>query len=193
MGSSPDRPPWWDREVDESGNAIRTDVREAARRIWGTVCARVRSILGDSSEAPELLEKVVASVSRSLDRNNVAPHDPSGLLIVEVRRSAQRLAGRRRREPAVGGTSELAESLNAPDWSDAVDRRIFLERLVRALEEPNRAILRLRVVGYDWSEIGEILKVEPAVARKAFWKDVRRAQSQLLKPDRSDTSGAEKE
>ena len=175
MGSSPERPPWWDREVDDSGSTIRTDVREAARRIWGTVCARVRSILGDSSEAPELLEKVVASVSRSLDRNNVAPHDPSGLLIVEVRRSAKRLAGRRRREPAVGGTSELVESLNAPDWSDAVDRRIFLERLVRALDEPNRAILRLRVVGYEWNEIGEILKVDPAEARTAFWKDVRRA------------------
>ena len=84
------------------------------------MCARVRSILGDSSEAPDLLEKAVASVSRSLDRNGAAPHDPSGLLIVEVRRSAQRLAGRRRREPAVGGTSEPAESLKAPDWSDAV-------------------------------------------------------------------------
>ena len=192
MGSSPERPPWWDREVDEFGSTIRADVRESARRIWGRVCVSVRSALGDSSEAQELLEKAVASVSRYLDRNDVAPHDPSGLLIVSVYRLARRLARRRGRVQAVGGTSELAEILKAPDWSEAADRRIFLEQLVRGLKERNRAILRLRIAGYEWSEIAEMLKVDLSAARKAFWKDVRRAYLHLLRPVQADTPPTQK-
>jgi RNA polymerase sigma factor (sigma-70 family) len=192
MGSSPERPPWWDRDVDESGSAIRIDVREAARRIWGRVCADVRSVLGDSTEAQELLEKAVASVSRYLDRNNVPAHDPSGLLIVSVHRSARRLARQRQRVQSVGGTSELAEILKAPDWSEVADRRIFLEQLVRALKERNRAILRLRIAGYEWSEIATMLKVDLSAVRKAFWKDVRRAHLHLLGPGQVDTSTPQK-
>lgn len=151
MGSSPERAPWWDREVDESGSLIRADVREAARQIWGRVCVIVRRVLGDSSEAQELLEKAVQSVSRYLDRNKVPPHDPSGLLVVGSSISSPpctptapsggcRWHWRPRRNPQGtglergGGSAPLSRT--TPSWPERTeprhiapqDRRLRMER-----------------------------------------------------------------
>jgi DNA-directed RNA polymerase specialized sigma24 family protein len=188
MGCSPKRPLWWDREVDKSGRIIRADVRAAAHKVWNQVCVNVRRILGDKSEAPELLEKAIESSSRYLDRYNIPPHDPSGLLLRAVDRLAHPLARRRGRVQAVGSTSELAEILKAPEWSEEADRRIFLERLVLGLKDQNRVVLRLRIEGYEWTEIADMLNLDPSVVRKRFWRDIRRAHLQLLRPDSGDTS-----
>src|SRR5712664_1074361 len=62
-------PPWWDRDVDiESGQLLRADVRASAHRVWRSVCAHARRVLGDTTDAPELLEAAVKAVSRYLDK-----------------------------------------------------------------------------------------------------------------------------
>ena len=104
MLSSESTSAWWDRGVDESGRALRSDVREAAYRIWRVVCAQAQSELGDTSDAPELVETAIKSVSQYLDRRNVPLYssDPSGLLVLAFRRSLRRLARRRRRIETIG-------------------------------------------------------------------------------------------
>jgi hypothetical protein len=174
------RPPWWDREFDLSGRPIRPDVRTAAIKVWGNVCEVVEKIRGDYAEAQELLEKAVAAISIYLNKNNVGLHDPGGLLVVAVHRAASRLSRREGVVQAAGGTSELSEMLSAPDWVEAADRRLFLQKLVSELQPENRGILRLRIRGLEWQEIGRLLQVDSTLARKRFWKDVRRAHLRLL-------------
>jgi hypothetical protein len=111
------RPQWWDREVNEAGEPVRPDVRSAAIKVWGKVCDVVERVRGNCAEAPELLDKAVGSVSRYLNKNNVETGDPGGLLIVAVRRAATRLSQREGVVQAIGGTSELDESLHGPNWS----------------------------------------------------------------------------
>jgi DNA-directed RNA polymerase specialized sigma24 family protein len=174
------RPPWWDREFDLSGRTIRPDVRTAAIKVWGNVCEVVEKIRGDCAEAQELLEKAVATVSIYLNKNNVGLHDPGGLLVVAVHRAASRLSRRERVVQTIGGTSELSEILRAPDWLEAADRRLFLQKLVSELKPENRGILQLRIRGLEWQEIGRFLQVDSTMARRHFWKDVRRAHLRLL-------------
>jgi DNA-directed RNA polymerase specialized sigma24 family protein len=184
MVSSEPSLPWWDREFDEkTGSPLRPDVREAAHRVWKWVSFKTREILGDPSDAAEVLESSVKSVSRYLDKNNVPLHtaDPGGLLAVACYRRLRRLARRRRRIEFVGGSSELADILRVPDWRDKIDRRLFLEELARELDVDNRGILRLRTAGYDWKEIARMLGMSVPAVRQGFWRNVRKAHLRLLR------------
>lgn len=181
MGCSSSVPPWWDREFDERGIAIRTDVREAAHRVWPNVRVEVERVLGDFTDAPELLENAIAAVSKYLNHHNAEPQDPGALLILAVHRLAHRVARRRRRIQAIGGSSELAERLRAPDWIAQADRRIFLKQLVSCLSPENRGILYLRMDDFSWEEIARIRGIAASTLRSDFWCDVRRAHLKLLR------------
>lgn len=80
----------------------------------------------------------------------------------------------------VGPASELAEILRAPDWRAQTDRQLFVEELARELDPRTRGILRLRMAGYDWNEIGRAIHMSASAARTAFWRDVRRTHLRLL-------------
>jgi DNA-directed RNA polymerase specialized sigma24 family protein len=178
-------PPWWDRETGDSGVQLRADVRAAAKELWPRIRLEVNRILGDPSEAQELLEKAVQSVSLYLQRRGTESHDPSGLLVLAVYRNARRLARKRGRLHTVGSSTELSEQLRAPEWVDHVERRIFVEQLVSHLRPENRAILRLRVEEFSWQEIGRMLRLDANTVRKEFWRDVRKVHLQLLQQPNS--------
>jgi hypothetical protein len=174
-------PPWWDRETDElSGQILRLDVRESARRIWGTACSRAWQFLGDTTDAPELWELSVKAISRYLDKQGVLPfsREIDGLLFLAFDRSVRRLARKRKRIQLLGGANDITELFIAPDWLEETDRRLFLEQLAGSLDAQSRTVLRLRIAGYNWKEIGRILKTAPALARKSFWRGIRKAQLQ---------------
>jgi DNA-binding NarL/FixJ family response regulator len=125
----------------------------------------------------------VKAVSRYLDKSHAPLHaaDPGGLLVLACHRSMRRLNRKRGRIELIGGSGDLAEILRAPDWSHDVERRLFLQQLARELSTRTRAILRLRIAGYDWKEIARMLQMNPAAVRNSFWRDVRKAHLRLLR------------
>jgi hypothetical protein len=184
MQSTQVLPPWWDRETDDdSGQPLRTDVRESAQRVWKFLWLRTRHALGDAADAPELMESTVKIVSRYLDKQAVPPFSANldGLLSLSFQRSLLRQARRRRRWELIGGSTELEVFLQAPDWSEQVDRRLLLEQLACEMSPVSRTILRLRISGHSWKDVGRILEIESAAARKTFWRDIRKAQLGLVK------------
>jgi DNA-directed RNA polymerase specialized sigma24 family protein len=182
MLSSESTSAWWDRGVDERGRALRSDVREAAYRIWRVACAKAQRELGDTSDAPELLETAIKSVSQYLDRKSVPLYssDPDGLLVLAFCRSLRRLARRRRRIHTIGNGAELEEMFPIPARFDEVDRRLFLEQLSHELTKKSRGLLRMRLDGYEWSEIAQMVGMSVTAVRASFWRDVRKAQLRLL-------------
>jgi len=115
MSSSSTLPPWWDKDTDDSGVQLRADVRVAAKVIWPQVCIEVERVLGDATEAQEILEGAVQSVSEYLQKLGIELHDPSGLLMVAVHRIAKRLARQRGRLHFVGDVDRLWDKLRAPE------------------------------------------------------------------------------
>ena len=173
---------WWDRETDErTGRDLRPDVRQAGHMVWQWVCSKAQELLGDPNDAAEILEASVRTVSRYLDAKGVALHsaDHAGLVAVVNYRSLLRLATKRRLKLIVP-TSNLAEVLRAPDWLEESDRKLLIDKLARELDPETRGLLRLRINGFDWKEIGKMVGLTPEAIRKKFWRDVRKAHLRLM-------------
>jgi hypothetical protein len=175
-------PVWWDRECDSAGRPLRPDVRAAAHQIWDSACWRVQSLLGDASEAPELMEKVVVQVSRYLDRAGAGlfTQNTTGVLMCAFCRSLRRYAMKLKRLQLVGGSAELAERRTGHNWSALVELWFDLEKLARDLSHRTRFMLGLRAKGFDWKEIAGVLHMTDTAARTAFWREVRRARLKNL-------------
>jgi len=172
-------PVWWDKEVDAAGRPIRLDVRTAAHQIWDAARRQAQHLLGDASEAPELMETAVAQVSRYLDRSGAKlfTQNTAGILMCAICRSLRRYARKLNRLELVGGSTELSERRIAPNWTALVELRLDLERLTRNLNDKSRRMLDLRRSGFDWKEIAGVLQMTDVAARAAFWREVKRAQS----------------
>jgi hypothetical protein len=171
-------PVWWDKEVDPAGRPIRLDVRTAAHQIWVAARRQAQHLLGDASEAPELMENAVAQVSRYLDRSgaDLFTQNTAGILMCAICRSLRRYARKLNRLELVGGSAELSDRRIAPDWTALVELRLDLERLTRSLNDKSRTMLDLRRSGFDWKEIADVLQMTDVAARAAFWRGVKRAK-----------------
>jgi len=172
--------------VDAAGRPIRLDVRTAAHQIWDAARRQAQHLLGDASEAPEVMEKVVVQVSRYLDRTGAGlfTQNTTGVLMCAFCRSLRRYAMKLKRLQLVGGSAELAPRRTAQNWSALVELWLDLEKLGRDLSQKTRVMLRLRSTGFDWKEVAGVLHMTDTAARTAFWREVRRARSKSLRRSR---------
>src|SRR5208282_1820353 len=192
-------PVWWDKEVDAAGRPIRLDVRTAAHQIWDAARRQAQHLLGDASEASEVMENAVAQVSRYLDRGcaDLFTQNTAGILMCAICRSLRRYARKLSRLELVGGSTELSERRIAPDWTALVELRLDLEKLTRSLNDKSRTMLDLRRSGFDWKEIADVLQMTDIAARAAFWREVKRAKSKasgtVRQKKRQTTGGRDEE
>jgi DNA-directed RNA polymerase specialized sigma24 family protein len=180
------KPIWWDRELDPTGKPLRQDVRDAAHDIWERAYSRVQAILGDSSDAANLMERSVAQVSRYLDRrgSNHCDSEVSALLMSAFCRGLRRHVAKLQRIQLIGIFEDFAEP-HAPACSgpSKEDCRLDAEKAARLLSPRARTMLELRKVGFDWKEIAAVLKITDCAARAEFSREVKKARSKQPSPN----------
>jgi DNA-directed RNA polymerase specialized sigma24 family protein len=170
-------PKWWDREFDDQGRSIRSDVRLAAHEIWDKACRRTIAVLGDEAEAAELMESTVMRVSEFLDRKA----DPAqtdkvpGLLMVSFCRELNRLAARLRRLETAGSAIDLEGEKEDWSWWEKVGRELDKEKILAKLSLTHRHIWFLRDQGYDWSEIARRMQTSAASLKSGYWRALQKA------------------
>jgi len=179
--SSPEVPPWWDRNEDRAGRLIRSDVRAAAHAIWGCACRRAQFLISDTSQAAELMESTVAQVSRYLDRRGVAvcSRELNGLVMLAFHRALHRRVARLKRLENFGGSGELSNRAVDRRWTHQIHAHLELEQIVRRLCERSRTVLALRYAGYTWKEMAQMLGASVPALRSAFWRDIARVKNEL--------------
>ncbi len=173
---------WWDREFDEEGRPLRSDLRATAHEIWDWACNTTRSRLGDSSATGELMDEAVAQASAYLDKYHV-PLNTHSHLAGLMRRCfwfvLDRHANHLQRIELVGGNFELSNLAPDSSWSSQVESRVDYQKLIRQLSERARTILTLREAGYDWQEIGDALGTSPTALKKSFARELSALQDKL--------------
>jgi DNA-directed RNA polymerase specialized sigma24 family protein len=180
---SGNRPIWWDRDVDSTGQPLRQDVRAAAHAIWDRAYSRVQAILGDSCDAAGLMEGSVAQVSRYLNRTRAVPDEnaASAILMCAFCRALRRYAIKLHRIELIGDFTELAETASFRTGGPTKeDCRLDAERAARRLSPRARTMLELRKVGFEWKEIAAVLKMTNCAARAEFSREVKKARLRHL-------------
>lgn len=169
---------WWDRDVDQAGRQIRPDVRLAGHEIWDCACEWTRAAVGEHAPAAELMESVVAQVSRYLDRIG-APLSPRkhGLLLAAFSRTLRRYTAKSARLHVVGDSNELSYCIADERWTSGIYSRLQLENIVRKLSARNANVLMLRAAGYKWKEIASSFGSSVAAVRSGFWREIDQLRS----------------
>src|SRR5579864_100982 len=169
---------FWDHDTDLKGRAIREDVRQAAKGIWGSVCKTTRAVLGDDVEAAEILERCVARVSRYLDMHGAAmfTQNTQALLFVSFRREL--CAVRKRRAYSVD-ISEYSDRLGDSTWPETIESRLDMQNLFRQLSQRSRTILILRCTGYEWKEVAVLLRTSVPRIKSSFWRELIKLKSKI--------------
>lgn len=175
MASAGSRLVWWDREVDTSGQPIRSDVRSAGRDLWAEACQQTMAALGDHGPAAELMESTIAQVSRYLDRAGAPMTSRKhGLVMVAFRHALSRYRAKLSRLELVGGSHELSRCGSSRNWIGQADAHLEFERLIRRLSGRNADVLMLRAAGFEWKEIARLFGDSPANLRNRFWREIGR-------------------
>jgi DNA-directed RNA polymerase specialized sigma24 family protein len=172
---------WWDRDVDEKGRRIRSDLRMIAPEIWDWACKCTQSRLGDIAPAAELMDKAIAQASAYLDKCAVPLNSDSHSHLTGLMRRCfwsvlQRQAKQLRRMELVGDNSKLSHLAADLTWSNRIESRIECERIVGLLSDKCRRILALRDAGYDWREIAAVLGTTPGAVKKSFLREIAQLQ-----------------
>jgi DNA-binding NarL/FixJ family response regulator len=162
---------------------LREDVRQAAGSVWPYLSHLGQETLRDfETDGPALMERVVADVSTYLNAKDAPSHDPSGLIVVSFRHELYKLAEKQSKTVPLDAAMDLSDWLRSSHPVNDLDQRIFVGELVRRLRSRNQAILRLRIAGYEWKEIAGLLGISPSTVRNDFWRDIKRAYTELLGP-----------
>ena len=122
-------------------------------------------ILGDSAEAEDAVQEVFVSLVRS--RRRLADVDDlRAYVFASLRRTACRMAGARRPQAAMTTDPVGAVGPGRAGDEEAAER---LGKAMRALPDPQRAVIALRIDGeLTFEQIGQALGVSPNTAASRY-------------------------
>jgi DNA-directed RNA polymerase specialized sigma24 family protein len=146
-------------------------------------------VLCDSSQAAELMEGTVATLSRYLDRKDVAvfSREVEGLVAHSFHRAVRREVTKQNRLVPLDGSSASPRHAVDERWPRQVQAHLELQALVGLLADRSRSVLALRYAGYTWKETARVMGESVAALRSAFWRDVGRVKRQLGNPGRGNS------
>jgi RNA polymerase sigma-70 factor (ECF subfamily) len=148
-------------ELADVLSAIASGDREALSTLYSRTSAKLYGIclrvLGDESEAQDVLQEVYVTAWRKADRFDPAKASPITWLAVLARNKAIDQLRRRRPSEDLGAAAELAD--DSPSASDIAERRQEAARLADCLgelDEKPRAMIRSAFLdGATYPELAE--------------------------------------
>ncbi len=175
-------PPFWLRPADEQDQLIDPRVHELAERMWPWAFRHVERELHDGPMAAETLEEVAIAVSSRLRTSPEVGRNLNGYLITAFHRKvrSRRIQENRLTLEGLGRELEKNHALKGPDSVAALDWRLTLELLLVFLPHEIKHTLNLRMLGFSWREISEVLGLSVKQAKSRYYYGLQKAYDDLV-------------
>jgi len=146
---------FWIRKRNSLGNEIDERLIEAARRIWDRARLVVIRYLADDTEAAEILETTVESVSRSMTNQNRIECLEAYLLRSVAREALRRLHKNQRISYVDNRSLEQLAGPVSTDIESNLDEKRQIEVLRACMDQVCQKMFDLRVLGHSWRSIAK--------------------------------------
>jgi DNA-directed RNA polymerase specialized sigma24 family protein len=198
-GDIENNPPVWVRQSDEPGKSIEPDLLDAAQRTWKRVFAYAQRHQQDPARTADIFESILVSLSnaRKTNGNLGTPiRNLDNYLFVAFVHRMNRQQAREPRIEAVGSLQDLEaySGIRGSAVSPSIDDVLLIEELMGYMDERTRRMLTLRIMGYSWNEIAQILKSTANNAQVLFNQGVKKARNYVMKmkdPKNTSAKGGE--
>lgn len=180
----------WIQDRDSRGHEIDRRLKEAAEQIWEPARLAVIRFLADDAEAPEILESVVDSASRLMNEGRTIEVFQAYLLKAVAREAIRRLTKSRRIVYMDAAHLERIAGATSIDIESELDDAKRIETFRAWLDPQGRKIYDLRVLGFTWPEIAQLMGYSDRhSAEVQFRKRVDRASKRFVAHQRMHLKG----
>src|SRR5215470_4606882 len=157
--------------TDEFG-VIRPEVYRAAGELWPQAESFVYSKLHDRSAGWRLMLKAAAAVSRKLQEQPDQIRDLKAYLWITFKRLISDEVEKENRyrplEPEQQPTIDVSPS------SETLNEQILIQEVMAQMDSWTRTVFELRVLGYQFEDIAQMLKLRPDLLRSKFNKKIKK-------------------
>lgn len=171
-----DWPPIEQAYLDAVG-PIDADIYLAAGDMWPRAAALARTVLHDEAEGQLALLTVCARITAARLEKRIRIKNLSGYVFQSYKYEVLRILQERRLHDEITANkySLIAEAQSSED----VLKKILIEELIARMDEPNRRIFEMRILGHTFEEIAKTVGEESNVLRNKFSRQIRKIKEQL--------------
>jgi DNA-directed RNA polymerase specialized sigma24 family protein len=162
--------------IDEFG-VICPEVYQAAGELWPQAESLVYSRLRDRPAGIRLMLKAAAAVSRILQEQPDQIRDLKAYLWTTFKRLISEEAENENRYQPLEPEHHLTNNSHGP--SEALNDQILIEEVIAQMDSWTRTVFELRVLGYQFEEIAQMLKMRPNLLRSKFHKGIKKLSRQI--------------
>jgi hypothetical protein len=163
--------------TDEFGD-ICPEVYHVAGELWPQAESLINSKLHDRPAGRRLMLKAAAAVSRKREEQPDQIRDLKAYLWITFKHNIYEEVEKENRYQPLEPEQQPKNDSHIP--SEALNDQILIKELMAQMDSWTRTVFQLRVLGYQFEDIAQMLKMRPNLLRSKFHKEVKKLSRKIL-------------
>jgi RNA polymerase sigma factor (sigma-70 family) len=170
----------WLFEKDRKGRPIDKAILKIAEEIGPDLAPSGQKKVDCESTSNGMLQSALEGVSQATQNTTI--ENPPGYLTSVCKRIVDKFLARKKRLVLADDSflEVLANTEGAGSFEDAMHDRLFVEKILKAMDPDTRRICHWRLQGYSMREIAKELKITPDCLSVRYTRGLKKAASDVL-------------
>lgn len=157
--------------TDEFGE-IRPEVYQTAGELWPQAESLINSKLHDRPAGKRLMFKAAAAVTRKWEEEPDHIRDLKAYLWITFKRHVYEEVEKERRYQPLEFEQQPNNDVSLP--AEALNDQILISEVMAQMDSWTRTVFQLRVLGYQFEDIAQMLKMRPNLLRSKYNKEIKK-------------------